>query len=215
MSGVSSVRSVRVAVVGSRSLPPSLVGLVAPLVAAVVASGAVVASSCCVGADRLAVCAALRLVPASSLFRRLVVFPAFGPGGAGSCAGVSAVAAVCRAARAGASVLWGCGSAPRVPFRARLASRSVRLVSFVGAGAPGSSLVAFLASPSSRGSVSSCRLAARAGLPVLAVCAFPGPPPRLSRSVAACWLPAPCLPVPSGVSAWRWCASAPAQASLW
>ena len=210
MAGVSSVR---VGLVGSRSLPSSLSLLVAPFVASVVASGAVVASSCCVGADRLVVLAALRLLPPASLLRRLVVFAAFGPGGAGSSSSVSAVAAVCRAARAGASVLWCCGSSPRSPFRARVFSRALRLVSFVGAGAPGSCLVAFLASPSSRGSLRSCLLAARAGVPVLAVCAFPGPPPPL-RS-AGLWVPVPCLPLPSGVSAWRWCVVSPAQASLW
>ena len=180
MSGVSSVRSVRVAVVGSRSLPRPLARLVPALVASVVASGAVVVSSCCVGADRLVVLAALRLLPVSSLASRLVVFAAFGPGGAGSSSAVSAVAAALRAARAGAF---------------------------------GSCLVAFLASPSSRGSLRSCGLAARARVPVLAVCAFSGPPPPLSASGG--WLRVPCLPVPAGVSAWRWSRVAPGQLSLW
>lgn len=213
MSGVSSVRSVRVAVVGSRSLPPSLVGLVAPFVAAVVASGAAVVSSCCVGADRLVVLAALRLLPAASLPRRLVVFAAFGPGGAGSSSAVSAVAAVLRAARRGACVRWACGPAPRVPFRVRLFRRALALVGFVAAGAPGSCLVAVLASPSSRGSLRSCALAARAGVPVGALCAFSGPPlPVLSGS--GLWSRVPCLPLPAGVSAWRWCRVAPAQLAL-
>jgi len=213
VSGVSSVRSVRVAVVGSRSLPRPLARLVPSLVAAVVSSGAVVVSSCCVGADRLVVLAALRLLPAASLPRRLVVFAAFGPGGAGSSSAVSAVAAALRAARAGASVRWGCGPVPRVPFRVRLFRRALALVGFVAAGAFGSCLVAFLASPSSRGSLRSCGLAARARVPVLAVCAFSGPPPPLSASGG--WLRVPCLPVPAGVSAWRWSRVAPGQLSLW
>lgn len=185
---------------GSRSLSSSFAPLVSSVVAAVLSAGRRVAVGCALGADSLV----LSSVPASAA-GRLSVFAAFGSGGAGSLAVVSAVAAVSAAAAAGASVSWLAGGPLSLPLRVRLASRSAALVRSVAVGGPGSALVVFLASPSSRGSLAAACLAARFGLPVFAFCCgFAGPPPLLS--------PGGLWSVVGGsgpfASAWRWSASA-------
>lgn len=176
----------RVAFVGSRSCPP-VWPAVGRAVAAALARGSLVGVGCCSGADVLVLRAALAAAPA-----RLCVFAAFGPGGAGA-GPVSAVGAVAVAARLGASVAWCAGGPLSRPLRARLRARSAALVRWAAAGGPGSCLVAFVSSPSSRGSFRACRLAALAGLPVFL---FPfGWSPRrsavrsLGPSCPGCWVP--------------------------
>jgi hypothetical protein len=139
---VSSSLSGLVGFCGSRALPPGAASLVAPLVAAVLASGSGVAVGCASGADGVVVSAAL-FAPG-----RVRVFCAFGPGGVGACGSVSSVAGVAAAAAAGASVLWLAGGPLSVPPPARLARRSLALVRAVAA--EGGPLVALVASlPSS------------------------------------------------------------------
>lgn len=154
--------------VGSRSLAPSF----APLVRSVVSSSAssrLLAVGCCVGADSLALSAAL----ASGFGASCLVFSAFGPGGVGS-GSLSAVSVVSAAEAAGASVLWWSGGRSSLPLRARLVRRSCSLVSAV-ASAPSPLLCVFLASPSSRGSLIAARLAVSAGVRVVAFpCGFSG-----------------------------------------
>jgi len=187
--------SALVGFVGSRSLPASAAPLVGRAVRAVLASGVrLVAVGCASGADRLALAAALSAAPG-----RVRVFAAFGPSGAGSVP-VSSVAGVSAAARAGARVSWWAGGPASLPARARLARRASALVSAVAASGPGAGLVCFLSCPASRGSVRACRLAARAGLPVVV---FPVglSPASLPSLGAGGWVSAG-----SGVwsAAWRW-----------
>jgi hypothetical protein len=161
---------------GSRSLPASAQPLVASVVSSVLSgSSARVVVGCSVGADALV----LASVPPVSLFR-VSVFASFGFGGRGACA-LSAVPSVLAAARGGAFVNWWAGGRLSVPLRVRLARRSVALVRFIARRR--SALVCFLASPSSRGSLLACRVAARLGVTVFVFCVgfSPSQLPRLGR----------------------------------
>jgi hypothetical protein len=78
---------------------------------------------------------------------------------------------------------------PSAPWRARLAARTRAVVAAAAAGGPGSALVVFLASPSSRGSLLACRLAVSFGLPVIVFpCGFPAS--ALPSLGAGSWSPA-------------------------
>jgi hypothetical protein len=195
----------RVAFAGSRSLGPWAAGLVGSVVRAAAASGASVGVGCCRGADHLVLSAALpALLPVS--VRRLRVFAAFGPGGAGALPSASP-SLVLAAAGSGVPVSWWAGGGLRVPPRARLARRSRALVSWAAAGPGPGAFVCFLASPVSRGSLRAAAFAASLGLPVLAFpvgclspvppLASPAPPGRWSRvsglgpGVPPAWLWAP------------------------
>ena len=79
----------------------------------------------------------------------LTIFAAFGPYGLGAWRD-SAVGAVVNAAAVGAAVRWWAGGGEAVDLRARLAARTMALVSFLAC-RPGSSLVVFLAKPEARG----------------------------------------------------------------
>jgi len=157
-----AVAPARVAFVGSRSCPPSWPAVDA-VVASVLSAGRLVGVGCCVGADVLALRAALAAAPSPS---SVAVFAAFGPGGEGA-GEWSAVDAVAVARRLGASLVWWAGGPASLSFRARCAARSAALVRWAAEGGPGSGLVAFVSSPSSRGSFRACRLAVAAGLPVV------------------------------------------------
>ena len=191
---------------GSRALPSSAASLVARVVASVVRSGRGVAVGCASGADAFALSAAL----ASGA--RLSVFAVGGPSGRGfwRC---SAFSLVSRAAASGASVSWwaggrcscpscsGSGSGRCPSLVGRLRRRSLAFVRFVASSGSGAGLVAFVSSPSSRGSFLSVRAAVRAGLPVVV---FPvGFSPSLLPSLpgGGRWVPA----ASSGVwaSGWR------------
>jgi hypothetical protein len=188
---------------GSRSLPSSAQPLAASVVSAVLSgSSARLAVGCSVGADSVV----LSSVPFSSL-PRVSVFSAFGPGGRGACF-LSAVSSVLAAARAGASIRWWSGGGLGVPLRLRLAARSVALVRFLarhvspsgGLAHRGSAaLVCFLSSPKSRGSLLSCRLAVRYGVPVFVFCVGFSPS-RLCRLGRGSWVPVQV----AGHSAFQW-----------
>lgn len=154
MVGFSSSLPV-VGFAGSRSLSAAVAGpLVSALVGSALAAGRAVAAGCALGADSLALSAAVafgagRSVRAAGFQSRLFVFCAFGPAGLGvgrssSLAGVSAAAA------AGARVAWWAGGGPAVPPAARLAGRSLAFVRFLAASPPGSALVAFVSGPPPR-----------------------------------------------------------------
>jgi len=206
-----------VALVGSRSLSGALGARVGPVVRSLLGSGLSVAVGCSVGADQAVLSAALAWLsgrPAAAVFLLLRVFAVFGPGGAGAVAPVSSVPSVLAAVAAGASVVWSAGGPPSLPARVRLARRSACLVSAVasgcGLGGGRGSLVCFLASPLSRGSLLSCRLAAGFGLPVLVLAAFAGPPPLLAAGGS--WSPCSCCGLWS--PSWRWVPAPPLQARL-
>lgn len=182
------------ALCGSRSLPASAGGLVARVCAALVRSGGSLVVGCAVGADSLVLSSALSgVVPVSSVR----CFAAFGVGGVGSAGAVSAVSVVAAFAAAGGSVEWLVSGALSVPVRARLAARSRAVVSAASAG-----LVAFLSSPSSRGSLGAASFAAARGLRVVAFPAgFSGAaaPPL---GPAGAWVP--CEKSGVWASAWVW-----------
>ena len=183
-----------VAVVGSRSVPAAGAAVVARVARGLVGSGCSLSVGCCVGVDA----AALSAVPVPALR----VFAAFGPGGVGACRW-SAVGLVGAFAARGGSVSWWAGGGPGVPLAARLVSRSRAVVAAASSG-----VVAFFASPASRGSASACRFAAGRGLPVLAFpLGFAGA--ALPALGAGAWVPAGGAGVWSG--AWRW---VPAQRGL-
>ncbi len=149
-----------VAVVGSRFLPVGSAALVGRACAGLVRSGRSLAVGCASGADGAALSWALAAGAVSSV----ACFSAFAASGAGAC-GVSAVPLVRSFASRGGAVSWLAGGGLSVPLRSRLPARASAVVGSASAG-----LVAFLSSPSSRGSVRACRLAAARGLPV---CVFP------------------------------------------
>ena len=173
-----------VAFSGSRSAPSALTAVVAPLVGAVSAAGAVVGVCCCLGLDSLvmgSIVSGVANVPLSGLR----VFTAFGPDGAGSCslssANVLLVPSSC--------VSWWAGGSSALALSARLARRSAALVSAASA------LVVFFNSPRSRGSFLAASLAVSRSLPVVAfpcVGAGSGSFPSLG---AGSWVP---LGVPPG-----------------
>ena len=177
---------------GSRSLSPT--PIVGQVVRAVLASGQQIHVGCAVGADQAVIQSALS-IPGGHSF--LVVFAAFGPGGAGAWAG-SAVCSVFMAACAGASVRWLAGGSLAVPLVARLMRRSRAALHGCSAS------VFFLASPSSPGSLAVAGHAVAAGQPVFAFCLFIPSAPRgcAGRWVAASFLGFPC---------WSWL---PAQGAL-
>ena len=146
--GLAVVASV--ALVGSRSLPPAFAPLVGRVVRSVLSSGRSVASGCAAGADSFArsSCVSAGAVP--------LVF----------CAGAALPGLPAGACRAFA------GGPLSLPLPARLARRSLALVSFVAASGPGAALVAFLGAPPSAGSGSwlAVRAAVSAGLQVVVFC---------------------------------------------
>lgn len=183
-----------VAVAGSRSLSVSGSAVVARVARELVASGCSLSVGCCVGVD----VAALSAVPVTALR----VFAAFGPGGAGACQW-SAVAPVSAVAAQGGSVVWWAGGGCSVPLAARLAARTRAVVSAASSG-----VVAFFASPASRGSALACRFAAGHALPVVAFpLGFPGG--ALPVLGAGAWAPVSGAGV--WAAAWRW---VPAQQGL-
>ena len=197
-----SLSRVLVGFCGSRDLPSraSDAGLVAALVASVLAAGRAVAVGCCVGADAVVLRAFLRssrgLVSRTSGSASLALFAAFGPSGAGSWRG-SALPLVLRAARVSpghgcvspVSVRWWAGGASSVSLVGRLRARSRALVSAVSSSGPGAGLVALVSGGpgESRGSWGTLAAAADAGLPVVV---FPCAP----RELLSCppgWVPSP------------------------
>lgn len=167
---------------GSRSLSPEGESLASAAAAALLASGAVLVTGCCTGADA----AALSVAVANGLASRVSVLAAFGPlGPAGLCpAGAgsnSAVASVRAAVCAGAAYQPWAGGPGSVPLSARLAARTRAVAAAASAGA-----VVVLAS-GSRGSLILARAVARRGLPVvvLPVCGAGLPDLGAGR-----WLPA-------------------------
>ncbi len=161
-------------------------------------AGHTLALGCAVGTDAVALAAAGP--------ERAKVFAAFGPRGAGAWRG-SAVAAVrAHAAAGGAVAHWAGGCAAR-PLRARLAARTRAAVRAADAG-----LVAFFATPGSRGTALACRVAAERGLPVWAF-ALGFAPMRLARPGNGIWTPASRAGAWEGAweGAWRW---SPDQARL-
>jgi len=182
------------ALAGSRSLSTS--ALVVPVVAGLLASPVRVSLrvGCCVGADALAVVAALAWGGAS----RLSVFAAFGtsPTYPGACS-LSAVEPVAAAVRAGASVRFLAGGPLSLPLSARLWRRSCAVVR--GAGA-------LLLFEPGAGSLAVAGFAVGRGLPVVA---FGAVPPGAPRGCEGSWesrrLVFPC---------WGWVPAAD-QLSLW
>lgn len=163
-----------VAVSGSRSLSAGQAAQVREVVRGLAASGCRFVVGCATGADETA----LACMPPSVCH----VFAAFGPGGAGACRW-SAVESVSHICEAGGSVSWWAGGGPSVPLHARLAARTAAVAA---AGSTG--LVAFFASPSSRGTALACRLASARGVPVVAFpLGFTGA--ALPSLGAGCWLP--------------------------
>jgi hypothetical protein len=174
---------------GSRSLSSSFAPLVARVVAALGGGG--VSVGCAAGADQAVVVAAL----AAGL--PLSVFAVGSSSGAGFWSGSAPLSLL----RSCPSVVWSAGGSAAVPFRARLLRRS--LAALAGC----SSLVLFLASPSSAGSLAVAGAAVSRGLPVFAFsCGFAGAP-LAPRGCAGAWVAC----VVAGVSAWRW---SPAGAQL-
>lgn len=182
---------------GSRSLPESALPVVAACVRAALRAGRGVAAGCAVGADAAALRAAVRFGGAS----RLSVFCAFGPLGVGSWRS-SAVSAVAAAGSRGASVRWWAGGPASAPLLSRLSARTLAFVSFL-ASRPGSSLVCFVSSRASRGTLLGACAAARRGVPVFFFpVGFPGgllPPLGPGGS----WVPCR-LAGQSGFFRWQW-----------
>lgn len=173
---------------GSRGV--AVPGLVSSVVAGALGRGSSVAVGCCVGADASVVSA----VVGAGASSRLRVFSAFGLGGRGSVS-VSAVGAVVSAFSSGALVSWWAGG--RGSVSSRLRGRSLSLVRFLASS--GGSLVCFLGSVSSRGSLLAVRAAVRAGVPVFVwVCGSFSVPPSVGsgRWVRACSR--------LGFVCWRW-----------
>ena len=221
---------------GSRALPASSSALISRVVCSILASRRSLAVGCCVGADA----SVLRAVLASGAALRLSVFCAFGPvsppwpaprvSAPGASSSVSWPSGVGATLRAGASVSWWAGGGPEVPLAARLASRSVALVSAVAASrsrGPGAGLVAFVSgsspphlrpspSPSvafsghGSGSWGSLALAVGLSLPVVVFpfspCGY-GPGPELPSSWGGSWVPAE---RPGWVGGFRFVPDAPA-----
>ena len=184
---------------GSRSLASP--ALVAPVVRAILASGQSIHVGCARGADQAVIQSALS-IPGGHSF--LVVFAAFGRGGAQSAPGAwsgSAVSSVQAAARAGASVSWLAGGGLQLPLVARLMRRSRAALHGCSAS------VFFLASPGSPGSLAVAGHAVKSGQPVFAfACGFSGPP-QAPRGCAGRWVSALFL----GFPCWCW---SPAQQSM-
>jgi len=151
---------------GSRSLPESARPLVSSVVNTVCSGpspGLQLAVGCSVGADALV----LSSIP-RHMFSNLTVFAAFGFGGKGSCS-FSAVSIVHAATREGAHVRWWAGGLPPVPLKQRLALRSVALARYLTQHPP-AALFCFLSSPTSTGSLITCRRAAQSGVTIYAFC---------------------------------------------
>ncbi len=181
--------------VGSRSLSSSFSGLVSSVVSSLPA-GSSVAVGCASGADTSVLSAAL----SSGL--SLSVFAVGSFCGSGFTPSFSAFPLVSRAASAGASVHWLAGGSLSLPLRVRLAVRSRSLVSSVVSG----SLVAFLSSPGSRGSVQALRFAVSCGVPVFVfTCGFSAP--SLPSLGSGTWRPVSFF----SHSCWSW---SPGQRSL-
>jgi hypothetical protein len=159
----------------------------------VLRSGQAIHVGCSVGADQ----AVIQSVLAAGGHSFLFVFAAFGRGGAGAWAG-SAVHAVRRAARLGASVSWLAGGSVAVPLVARLIRRSQSALRGCSAS------VFFSPGPGSL-AVAGCAVAT--GQPVFAF--FPAWPGSgcSPRGQAGQWVPASFL----GFPCWAW---SPAQQSL-
>ncbi|GEM_PF-1637919 len=176
-----------VAIVGSRQLPPGGGVLVVRVAGALVGSGYGLVVGCATGADA----AVLTSVPSSLV----LCLSAFGRGGAGAC-GASAVQQVRAHHAAGGAVQWWAGGPASVPLPARLRARTGAVVAAASSG-----LVAFLSSPSSRGSALACRLAAARGLPVVAFpLGFHGQ--QLPALGAGQWVP--CQQGGVWAAAWQW-----------
>ncbi len=197
-----------VAFSGSRSLSPAA----APLVGRVVAGFAALAAprfsvGCSAGADELV----LSALVAAGAGPRVRVFAVGSASGAGFWSG-SALPAVQAASAAGASVAWLAGGPLSAPLRVRLAARSAACVRSVR---PAGSLVAFFASPASVGTLGACRLAAAAGLSVLA---FPfgfAPSALPALAPGGCWVPSGAVPSSPLALAWRWSPPPSRQSSFW
>ncbi len=140
---------------GSRGL--SVGGLVSSVVSGALGRGSSLAVGCCVGVDASVVSAAVGAGASS----RLRVFSAFGSSGRGAVS-VSAVGPVGSAVASGASVSWWSGG--RGSVASRLRGRSLALVRFLSVS--GGSLVCFLGSASSLGSLLAVRAAVSSGVPV-------------------------------------------------
>jgi hypothetical protein len=167
-----------VAVAGSRALPAAGSALVVRVASDLASSGASFAVGCCCGADA----ALLSAVPGSLPPSLVRCFAAFGPAGEGA-GPSSAVAAVQAFAASGGCVQWWAGGAATVPLRSRLVGRTRAVVGVADRG-----LVAFLGSPSSRGSLFACRCALSRGLPVVVFpVGFPGS--ELPLLGAGSWVP--------------------------
>ena len=159
---------------GSRSIQSTASPLISLVAHSVLSSSDVrLAVGCSVGVDRYVI----EAIPRSAL-SRVSIFAVFGPGGAGSC-NLSAVSTVVKAVGGGASVRWWSGGAQFVPIRQRLALRSVALVRYLAA-SPLSTLICFLSSPESSGSILACRRAAQLGVPLMVIC-IGFPPAQLPR----------------------------------
>ena len=153
-----------VAFAGSRSLAGREVeNLVRSLVGSVVRAGRQIAVGCAVGADQMALEAAL------ANGAKPTVFAAFGSDGYGSWKG-SAVATVRKAARtlenSGGKIHWWAGGGRFVPLTQRLSRRTLAMVAEVAASGPGNGLVAFL-TPDSKGTLLTIREAVRLEVPVV------------------------------------------------
>ena len=177
---------------GSRSLSPT--PIVGQVVRAILASGQAVHVGCALGADQAVIQAASR-VPARHSF--LVVFAAFGPGGAGAWSG-SAVQAVSQAKQAGFLVHFLAGGPLAVPLVGRLMRRSQAALAGCSAS------VFFLASPGCPVSLAVAGKAVAAGQPVFAFCSVC---PQAPRGCAGRWVSALFL----GFPCWQW---SPAQGAL-
>jgi len=179
-------RNVSVAVAGSRSLSSSQSLLVSRLVSGLVKQGCFISVGCATGADEAAI---KSLSPGQGQ-----VFSAFGSGGQGACRW-SAVSSVSQFSAKGGQVVWYSGGPLSRPLVARLSART-RAV----AGAA-TVLVAFLGSPSSRGTLLACRVAVSRGMPVVVFpLGFPGA--ALPSVGAGRWLPLHGKGLWSG--AWSW-----------
>ena len=162
---------------GSRSIQSTASPLISMVAHSVLSSSdARLAVGCSTGVDRYVI----EAIPKSAL-SRVSIFAAFGPDGAGSC-NLSAVSTVVRAVGGGASVRWWSGGSALVPIRQRLALRSVALAQHLAASSP-STLICFLSSPESGGSILACRRAAQLGVPVMVICIgfLPAQLPRLRK----------------------------------
>lgn len=153
---------------GSRSLPASAASLVGQVVALVLAAGGCVAVGCAVGADALVVA---EFWARGGSPGRLALFAVGGPlGRRFPCGfwGGSAVEAVVRSFRLGASVRWWAGGGPSVGLRARLFRRSQACVR-LAASRPRGGFVGFVVGgwSASRGTWGSVRSALLLGLPVV------------------------------------------------